>query len=115
MSNNSVYHKYTVSMSKTDLFQTIQFSISALFISIWTLDRTLSGDTISGQSEPGSDGNEGVLRIPQNSCITGTWSSDYLVLCPGYSLGESYSSAEMHSVYSTTLTDWATEIYVWVE
>ena len=27
----------------------------------------------------GSDGNEGMLRIPQNSGITGTSRSDYLV------------------------------------
>ena len=28
--------------------------------------------TIPGQSEPGSNGNEGVLCIPQSSNITGT-------------------------------------------
>ena len=31
------------------------------------------------QSGPGSDGNEGVLRIPQTSSITGASLSDYLV------------------------------------
>ena len=30
-------------------------------------------------SGPGSDGNEGVLRIPKSSNITGTLPSDYLV------------------------------------
>ena len=34
------------------------------FSSIWPIDRTLLGATTPGQSEPGSDGNEGVLRIP---------------------------------------------------
>ena len=42
------------------------------------MDRALSGGTILGQSGPGSDDNEGVLRIPQSSSITGT-SSDCLV------------------------------------
>ena len=58
-------------MSKTVLFKIIQFSISTHFSSIWPIDRTLSGATTPGQSGPGSDGNEGVLRIPQNSSITG--------------------------------------------
>ena len=43
-------------MSKTILFQVIQFSISTQFT----------------QSGPGSDGNEGVPLIPQSSSITGT-------------------------------------------
>ena len=49
---------------KTVLFQTIQFNISTQFSSIWQIDRTLSGSSSPGQSEPGSDGNEGLLRIP---------------------------------------------------
>ena len=51
-------------MSKTVLFQTIQFSVSTQFSSIF--GSTLSGTTTPGKSGPGSDGNEGVLRIPQN-------------------------------------------------
>ena len=62
---NSVQHKYTVSISKTVLFQTIHISLSTQFISIWPIDRTLSGDTTPGQSRPGND--ERVLRIPQSS------------------------------------------------
>ena len=50
-------------------FQTIQFSISTRLSSIWPIDMTLSGTTTPGRSEPGSDGNEGVLRIPQSSSI----------------------------------------------
>ena len=34
------------------------------FSSILPIDSTLSGATILGQSRPGSNGNEGVLRIP---------------------------------------------------
>ena len=41
--------------------------------------RTLSGATIQGQSWLGSDGNEGVLLIPQSSSITEASPSDYLV------------------------------------
>ena len=40
---------------------------------------TLSGATTPDQSEPGSDGNEGVTRIPQSSGITGSSRSDCLV------------------------------------
>ena len=36
---------------------------------IWSIDRTLSGATTLGQSEPGSDGNEEVLRIPQTPAL----------------------------------------------
>ena len=39
---------------------------------------TLSGATSPGQSGPGSNSNEGVLRIPQSSSITGTSPSDCL-------------------------------------
>ena len=49
---------------------------------------TLSGATTPGQNGPGSDGNEGVLRIPQSSSITGTSPSDCLVSYPGHSLWE---------------------------
>ena len=83
-------------MSKTVLFQTIQFSISTLFSSIWSLDRILSGATNPALSEPGSDGNKGVL------CITGASSSDCLVSYPRHSLEESYLSVEIQSVYSVT-------------
>ena len=86
---------------KTFLFQVIQFSISTQFNFIWPIDRTLSGATTPNQSGPGSDVNEGVLRIAQSSSITGTSPSDCLVSYPGHSLGDSYPSAEVQSVYST--------------
>ena len=72
------------------------------------IDRALSGATTLGQSEPGSHGNEGVLRIPQSSSTAGTSPSDCLVSYPGHSLGGSYPSAEVQSVYSTAPADWAT-------
>ena len=61
-----------------------------------------------GQSGLGSDGNEGVLRIPKSSSITGASPSNWLMLYPGYLFGRrSYSSAEMQSMYSTAPSDWA--------
>ena len=48
---------------------------------------TLPGATTPAQSGHGSDGNEGVLCIPQSPSITGTSSSDCLVSYPGHSLG----------------------------
>ena len=50
---------------------------------IWAIDRTLLGDTTPGQSGPGSDGNEGVIRIPQTSSITEASSWDGLVSYQG--------------------------------
>ena len=49
------------------------------------LDRSLSGVTTLDERGPGSNGNEGVCHIPQNSSFTGT-SSDCLMSSPGYSL-----------------------------
>ena len=46
---------------------------------MWPMDRTLSDATTQSQSEPGSDGNDGILSIPQSSSIHGASSSDYLV------------------------------------
>ena len=49
-----------------------------LFSSIWPIDKTLSGATTPGQSGPGSDGNEGVLRLPKSSKISESKASDCL-------------------------------------
>ena len=78
--------------------------------SIWPIDRTLSGSTTQGQSVPASNGIEGVLYIPQSSSITEASLSDCLVSYPGYLLGESYPSAEMQSVYSTSPANWAIKL-----
>ena len=43
--------------------------------SIWPIDGTLIGMTNPSQSRPGSNGNDGVLHIPQSSS-TGASSSD---------------------------------------
>ena len=103
ISNNSVKHKHTVGktfpLQAIQFTQTIQFSISMLLV--------LFNPQI-GPSGPGSNGNEGVLRIPQSSSTAGTSPSDCLVSYPGHSLGGgSYPSAEVQSVYSTAPADWA--------
>ena len=100
-----------IQFSQTVLIQTIQFRISMQFSSIQLTDRALSDATIPGQSGPGSNGNEGVLRTPKTLSITGTSSLDCLVSYLGHSLGGgggSFLSAEVQSVYSTTPANWAT-------
>ena len=74
--------------------------------SIRPIDRTLTGVTIPGQSETGSNVNVRKLKISQMS-RTGASPSDSLVSYPGKLLGESYPSAEKQSVYSTDPADWA--------
>ena len=69
----------TVLMLKTVPFQTIQFDISIQFSSISPNERALSGATTPSQSGPVSDGNKGVLHIPQSYSITGASPSDCLV------------------------------------
>ena len=50
------------------------------------IDRFLSGATTPGQSGPGSNGNKGVLHIPQMS-KAGASPSDCLMSYLGYLLG----------------------------
>ena len=57
-------------MSKQFYFK--QFSLAQVqFSSIWPIDRTLSVATTPNHCGPGNNGNEGALRIPQYSSITG--------------------------------------------
>ena len=55
---------------------------------------TLSGAATTSQSGPGSDGNEGVLCIPQSSSITGALPSDFFMSYPGHLLGEGVTSLQ---------------------
>ena len=98
-------------MSMVFVYTKIKYQNSS-FSSIWSIDRTLSCATTLVKSELGSDGNEGAFCIPQSSSITGTSPSDNLVSCPGHSLSGSYSSAEVHTVYSTVPVVWATRAHV---
>ena len=70
---------------------------------------TLLGTIILGESGHGSDGNEGVLHIPESFTITGASPLDRLILYTGYS---SYPSVEMPSVYSIAPFDWAKQIII---
>ena len=54
----------------------------------------------------GSNGNENVFHIPQSSRAE-FLPSDSLASYPGHMLGESYPSAEIQPVYSTTPANWA--------
>ena len=65
----------------------------------------LSGPTIPCQSGPGSNDNEGVLRIPPNPSITEASPLDCLASYTGHSLCESYPCAEAQSEYSTAPAD----------
>ena len=67
---------------------------------------------VLGQSGPKSNRNEGVICLLQSSSITGVSPSDYLVSYPRHSLKESYSSAEIQSVYSVAPADLARGIQV---
>ena len=71
------------------------------------LFKPLSGATSPGQSGPRSDGNKGILFIPQSFSITGASPSDCFVSYTEHSQGKSYLSAEMQSVYSTVQAGWA--------
>ena len=65
------------------------------------------------QSGYRSDGNKGVLHIPQSSSINGTSPTDCLMSYRGHSLGKSYSSAEMQSMYSTGVFNWTIQNTRW--
>ena len=107
------------------------FSLSLNACSIWPIDRTLLGATTPGQSGPGSDGNEGVLHIPQSSSITGASSSDCLMsylrhliregLTPLQRCNVSYNRSQLgyhrsdfHVVVKLSITIHALSVYVLV-
>ena len=80
-------------MSKTFLFQaiqfsqTVQFSVSMPLVLFNPQIGHFSGATTPGQSGPWRNGNNVVFRIPQSPSINGTSVSDCLVSYPGHSLG----------------------------
>ena len=78
--------------------------------SIWPIYKTLSSATSPSQSGHGRDGNKRVLSIPQRSSITEALPSDRLVSYPGNSLGKSYPSAEMQSVYFVSPANWVNSV-----
>ena len=67
----------------------------------------LSGATTPAQSGAGSNGNEGMLHIPQSSSLTGTSLSDCLVSYPGHLLWGGLTPLQVQSVDSTAPANWA--------
>ena len=88
--HNTYTHTHTYLLINVRIYVHMDLSrvniVGTQFSSIWPIDRTLSGVTTMGQGEPGSNGNEGLLRIFQSSSITGTSPSDCLESYLGYSL-----------------------------
>ena len=81
-------------------------------ISIQPIDNTRSSAATPGQNGPWSNDNERILHISQNS-RTGSSLSDCLMPYPGNLFRKSLSlSAEIQSVYSSALADWA--IITWL-
>ena len=92
----------TISMSKTVLFQTIQFSISTQFSSLRSIDRRYQVLPLRARVDLGV-----MAMNSQSSDISGTSPSDCLVSYPGESLvGGSYRFAEKQSMYFTAPVDW---------
>ena len=60
--------------------------------SIWPTDRIVSGATTLDQSSLGSNGNEGVLHIPQSSRTGVLWSDSFESYIQDTHWGVSYSS-----------------------
>ena len=92
---------YTQLNDQTVLFQTIQFRISHLFTLSLNVKRfysTLSGATTPSQSGPGSNSNEEVLRIPQNSSITAGSPLGCLMSYPGHLLWIGVLNYSKHAV-----------------
>ena len=88
---------YTKLIDQTVLFLTIQFNISHLFapsLDVKKFYLTLSGATFLGQSGPGSDGKEGVPRIPQSSALVDPYHQ--IVSC--YIVGGGYYPSVIYSV-----------------
>ena len=67
--------------------------------------------TTPAQSGIEADANKRLQHNSQSSSISEASPEDCLVTYSGYSLGESYSSVEMRSVYSAASADWAKRTY----
>ena len=76
--------------------------------SIWPIEETLTDAPIPGESQLGSNGNEGVLHIPKSPRIEAL-SSDSLASYPGYSLGRGSYPLDRDAVsifYSPSWLSW---------
>ena len=75
------------------------------------MDRTLSSSTTPSLQGPGSDGDVGVVRIPQTFAVTEASPSDCLQSYRDTRWGKSYHSAAIKSVYLTALADRARKVF----
>ena len=92
---------------KTVLFWTIQFSINTHFSSIWPIDRLYQVLPHRARVDLGAMVNKGRSAFPKAPVLLEASPSDCLVSYPGHSLERFYPSAEMQSVYFTAPADWA--------
>ena len=58
---------------------------------------------------------EGGMMLKKHSGITGASPSECFLSYLGHSLGKSYPSAEMQSVYSTPTADWASILLIQID
>ena len=129
ITSNSIKHQsfvYWQLNNQKVLFPTILFSISHMFIlslvfnsSIWHIAKSLLDTTTPDQSEPGSDGNKGVLHIPHTLRITGVSPSDCLISYQDTLCGvRSYPFVEVQLVYSTAPAEeaesWCDYLYIYI-
>ena len=86
------------------IFQS-QFNISHLFARlvcfILTMNRSLLGAITPGHSLPGRNGNDGALHFPQISLAGASLSDGLMSYQRHTSVGMSYPSTEMKSMYFT--------------
>ena len=110
--------KYIDNLSKTFLFQAIRFSQTVLIQKIQfsiSMQLVLFNPYIwpyqalpfRARVDLGAIAMKRCFGFPKTPASTEVSPSDHLVSYPGHSLGVSYSSAEMLSVYSTAPADWA--------
>ena len=81
-------------------------------VSIWPIDGTLSGTTTPVQNGPGSNGNIGVLRIPESAWSEASPSDCMVTYTRLLSGGWGYPPAEMQLAYPTDTADWANKLFV---
>ena len=55
---------FSIVASQEFFFYPIKYELN-LYLSIWSIDGTLTGITTQGQSEPGSNSNEGYSDVPR--------------------------------------------------
>ena len=92
---------------KGSLRGALDYSRQLNLSSIWPIHRTLLGSTTPGQSEPGRDNNERVLRKPKAPALLEL--HHQIISCHNQDTrGEwgGYFYEEMQSVYSTSPADW---------